>query len=173
MNTLLSVDKLYKSFTLGDEIISVVNGISLEVNHGDFVAIMGTSGSGKSTLMHILGTLVKPDSGQYSMHNKNMLSLGDTEQSWVRAHWIGFVFQTFHLLPELSVVGNVALPFLYNNVDVATRDTKVNDAVARVGLEHRRNHRPSELSGGGNAKSCYCTSIGCGSIVDFSRRANR
>lgn len=148
MRALLKVHDLYKSFILGDEKISVINGISLQVDHGDFVAVMGTSGSGKSTLMHILGGLIKPDSGKYNMQDKNMLALDDIEQSWVRAHWIGFVFQTFHLLPELNVVENVGLPFLYNHVDAKERENRIATAVSQVGLEHRKNHRPSELSGG-------------------------
>lgn len=148
MVPLLTTRDLHKFFILGDEKISVINGISLEVSYGDFVAVMGTSGSGKSTLMHILGGLIKPDSGQHHMQGKNMLDMGDTERSWVRAHWIGFVFQTFHLLPELNVVENVGLPFLYNHVDARTMQERIADAINRVGLTHRKNHRPSELSGG-------------------------
>lgn len=145
---LLSAQKLSKSYVLGEETICVVDGISLSVERGDFVAIMGTSGSGKSTLMHLFGGLAQPDSGAYSLNGKNMLTLDDTEQSWVRANWIGFVFQTFNLLPELNVVGNVSLPFLYKQLDKKTRDEKVADAIERVGLAHRKKHRPSELSGG-------------------------
>lgn len=148
MVPLLKIDKLHKSFTMGDEKIAVINGISLEVSRGDFVAIMGTSGSGKSTLMHIFGGLIKPDSGHHTMQGKNMLALNDAERSWVRAHWIGFVFQTFHLLPELNVVGNIGLPFLYNRVDAKTMEERIADAIKKVGLDHRKNHRPSELSGG-------------------------
>ncbi len=148
MESLLTIHDLHKSFILGDEKISVINGISLEVSQGDFVAVMGTSGSGKSTLMHILGGLIRPDFGKHTMQGKNMLTLDDTERSWVRAHWIGFVFQTFHLLPELNVVENVGLPFLYNHADARTREDRIADAIRRVGLTHRINHRPSELSGG-------------------------
>jgi putative ABC transport system ATP-binding protein len=148
MTTLLRVEALKKSFELGGEKIAVLNGISLNLSCGDFLAVMGTSGSGKSTLLHILGGLVRPDSGEYFMREKDMLSLDDREQSWIRANWIGFVFQTFHLLPELSVVENVALPFLYKTADPQTRERRVAEAIGQVRLEHRIKHRPSELSGG-------------------------
>ncbi|MBT8360204.1 MAG: ABC transporter ATP-binding protein [Desulfobacterales bacterium] len=145
---LLSAQRLSKSYILGEETLCVVSGLSLFVARGEFVAIMGTSGSGKSTLMHLFGGLTQPDSGSYSLNGRNMLTLNDTEQSWVRANWIGFVFQTFNLLPELNVVGNVSLPFLYKKLDNKTRDKKVSNAIERVGLAHRKKHRPSELSGG-------------------------
>ena len=145
---LLKAQDLRKSFDLGGETICVVNGITLTADHGDFVAVMGASGSGKSTLLHILGGLTQVDSGLYSLNGKDMLTLNDTEQSWVRANWIGFVFQTFNLLPELTVVDNVSLPFLYRTFADEEKEQKVIGAIRRVGLMHRIRHRPSELSGG-------------------------
>lgn len=145
---LLSAHGLSKSFILGEETLDVISSLSIFVARGEFVAIMGTSGSGKSTLMHILGGLSLPDSGSYSLNGRNMISLNDTEQSWVRANWIGFVFQTFNLLPELNVVDNVSLPFLYKKLDKKSREKKVSNAIERVGLGHRKRHRPAELSGG-------------------------
>ncbi len=145
---LLKAQDLRKSFDLGGETICVVNGITLSIDHGDFVAVMGASGSGKSTLLHILGGLTQVDSGLYSLNGKDMLTLNDTEQSWVRANWIGFVFQTFNLLPELTVVDNVSLPFLYRAFADEEKEQKVIGAIRRVGLMHRIRHRPSELSGG-------------------------
>ena len=145
---LLSAQRLCKSFTLGEETLSVIEDMSLSVDRGEFVAIMGTSGSGKSTLMHIFGGLSQPDSGSYYLNGSNMLTLDDNGQSWARANWIGFIFQTFHLLPELNVVGNVSLPFLYKTLDRETRDKRIDDAIDRVGLAHRKKHRPAELSGG-------------------------
>ena len=145
---LLKAQDLRKSFDLGGETICVVNGITLTADHGDFVAVMGASGSGKSTLLHILGGLTQVDSGLYSLNGKDMLTLNDTEQSWVRANWIGFVFQTFNLLPELTVVDNVSLPFLYRAFADEEKEQKVIGAIRRVGLMHRIRHRPSELSGG-------------------------
>lgn len=145
---LLQVNNIRKNYILGGEIIEVIRGVDLTVSAGDFLAIMGTSGSGKSTLLHILGGLTRPDSGSYLFGEKNMLTLSDNDLSWVRAHWLGFVFQTFDLLPELNVSDNVALPFLYNRLERSGVQHKVDEAVARVGLTHRKRHRPMELSGG-------------------------
>ena len=145
---LLSAQRLCKSYTLGEETLSVIKDMSLSVDRGEFVAIMGTSGSGKSTLMHIFGVLSQPDSGSYFLNGSNMLALDDSGQSRARANWIGFIFQTFHLLPELNVVGNVSLPFLYKSLDRETRDRRIDEAIERVGLSHRKKHKPAELSGG-------------------------
>jgi ABC-type lipoprotein export system ATPase subunit len=149
MNTmLLQARKIRKSYMLGGGEIEVVRGIDLDVSAGDFVTIMGTSGSGKSTLLHILGGLARPDSGSYLFGDRDMLTLSDDELSWIRAHWVGFVFQTFDLLPELDVRDNVALPFLYHHALPPDREGRVDEAIERVGLGHRKGHRPMELSGG-------------------------
>ncbi len=145
---LLEVKNLYKSYLLGQKKISILRGVDLSVTGGEFISIMGPSGSGKSTLLHILGVLDTPDKGVYTFNKKNMLSLSDREQSWIRAHWIGFVFQTFDLLQELDVVENISLPFLYNIINPKQRDAQVKKAINKVGLTHRQNHRPFELSGG-------------------------
>lgn len=145
---LLEVKNLYKSYQLGQNNISILQGVDLSVAEGEFISIMGTSGSGKSTLLHILGGLDTPDRGAYTFNTKDMLSLSDTERSWIRAHWLGFVFQTFDLLPELDVVENVSLPFLYNKVAPEQRALQVEKAIEKVGLTHRQTHRPVELSGG-------------------------
>jgi putative ABC transport system ATP-binding protein len=145
---LLQVSDIRKSYTLGGEDIEVLRGVGLTVHSGDFLSIMGTSGSGKSTLLHVLGGLTKPDAGAYMFSERNMLALSDNELSWIRAHWIGFVFQTFDLLTDLDVLDNVSLPFLYNPLHRNDVQRKVNEAVERVGLGHRKKHRPSELSGG-------------------------
>ena len=145
---LLQVSDIRKRYSLGGEDIEVLRGVGLTVHSGDFLSIMGTSGSGKSTLLHVLGGLTKPDAGTYMFSERNMLALSDNELSWIRAHWIGFVFQTFDLLTDLDVLDNVSLPFLYNPLDRNDVQRKVNEAVERVGLGHRKKHRPSELSGG-------------------------
>jgi putative ABC transport system ATP-binding protein len=145
---LLQVSDIRKRYSLGGEDIEVLRGVGLTVHSGDFLSIMGTSGSGKSTLLHVLGGLTKPDAGAYMFSERNMLALSDNELSWIRAHWIGFVFQTFDLLTDLDVLDNVSLPFLYNPLDRNEVQRKVNEAVERVGLGHRKKHRPSELSGG-------------------------
>jgi putative ABC transport system ATP-binding protein len=145
---LLQARQIRKQYVLGGREIEVLHGIDITVKKGDFVSIMGTSGSGKSTLLHILGSLIKPERGTYHLNGKNMLAIDDNEQSWVRAHWIGFVFQTFDLLHELDVVGNVSLPFQYNTARAGDARKRVLEAVDQVGLTHRKTHRPMELSGG-------------------------
>ena len=145
---LLQVGDVRKRYSLGGEMIEVLRGVDLTVYQGDFLSIMGTSGSGKSTLLHVLGGLTKPDSGRFMFADRDMLSLSDNELSWIRAHWVGFVFQTFDLLSDLDVLDNVSLPFLYNRQNRRDIEQKVNEAVERVGLGHRKKHRPSELSGG-------------------------
>jgi putative ABC transport system ATP-binding protein len=145
---LLETRRLRKRYVLGDSEIEVLHGVDLTVGKGDFISIMGTSGSGKSTLLHILGSLVKPESGTYYLNGKNMLTITDNEQSWIRAHWIGFVFQTFDLLHELDVVGNVSLPYLYHTEQPKEAKQRVLAAIDQVGLTHRKKHRPMQLSGG-------------------------
>lgn len=145
---LVEAEQITKSHLLGNNTIRILRGVNLSVAEGEFVSIMGTSGSGKSTLLYILGGLDTPDQGNYFFNGKNMLTLSDHDRSWVRAHWLGFVFQTFDLLPELNVVENISLPFLYNKTDSELKDYQVMEAVEKVGLDHRREHRPTELSGG-------------------------
>ena len=139
---------LCKHYAIGEEIIKVAYGLDLEVEAGDFLSIMGTSGSGKSTLLHLLGSLAKPDSGQYHLNGRNMLTLEDKDRSWVRSNWIGFVFQTFNLLSEYDVWQNVSLPFLYTDIPEKIKNQRVEEAIVNVGMQHRMRHRPPELSGG-------------------------
>lgn len=145
---LLEAKGLNRSYLFGKSIIPVLRGVDIAVAEGEFISIMGTSGSGKSTLLHILGGLDTPDQGTYIFNGKDMLSMSDFERSWIRAHWIGFVFQTFDLLPELNVFENISLPFLYNKTAPELKNNQIRNAMERVGLMHRRGHRPQELSGG-------------------------
>ena len=145
---MLHAEQIVKSYRIGDETIRVANGVDLSVASGDFVAIMGTSGSGKSTLLHIFGTLARPDSGKYLLNGIDALALNDQQQSQLRARSLGFVFQIFYLLPELTVWENIALPFQYQRLAGQLQQERVTAAIERVRLPHRRNHRPSELSGG-------------------------
>ncbi len=145
---LLYAEQIVKSYRIGDETIRVANGVDLTVTSGDFVAIMGTSGSGKSTLLHIFGTLARPDSGKYLLNGIDALALNDQQQSQLRAESLGFVFQIFYLLPELTVWENIALPFQYRRLESQLQQERITAAIERVRLPHRRNHRPAELSGG-------------------------
>ncbi len=148
MKKLLSANQLKKSYTLGSKRIPILRGVDLQVEEGEFISIMGPSGSGKTTLLYILGCLDRPDQGSYFLNESDMLSLSDSKISWVRANWIGFVFQTFDLLKELNVFENVSLPFLYKRINSQIQKEQVLEAIQRVGLSHRLNHRPIELSGG-------------------------
>ncbi|MEN8190078.1 MAG: ABC transporter ATP-binding protein [Thermodesulfobacteriota bacterium] len=133
---------------MGGRRIEVLRSVNLDLMEGDFMAIMGRSGSGKSTLLHILGCLDVPSSGTYTFDSLDVNSADDDQLSRIRGRAVGFVFQDFHLLSAQTVFENVALPFLYNKVDRKVVHHRVEEAVGRVGLSDRLEHRPSELSGG-------------------------
>ena len=145
---MITLKDIRKSFTNGEETIVALNDVSLSIQENEFVAFMGSSGSGKSTMMNILGCLDTPDSGQYLLNGKPVNSLTDEALSRIRNEHIGFIFQTFHLLPKLDAIGNVKLPLRYSNVsdEEATERAKV--LLEKVGLGHRMQHRPFEMSGG-------------------------
>jgi putative ABC transport system ATP-binding protein len=136
-----------KIYSLRHGKVAALRHIDLQVNKGDMLAIMGASGSGKSTLMHILGCLEKPTEGQYWLNGQDTSQLNDRDLSLLRATFIGFVFQSFNLIPHLNVIENVQLPFLYRQQKNSARET-VMQAIERVGLSHRHHHLPTELSGG-------------------------
>lgn len=141
----IATEKLVKSYQLGNQHIDVLRGISLEIRQGEFVALMGPSGSGKSTLMNILGCLDTPTSGTYLLHGKDIAKATDDELATIRNQNIGFVFQTFNLLPKLTALENVTLPSLYGDMDQTGQAKKL---LEKVGLHNRVNHKPNELSGG-------------------------
>ena len=150
MNTVISVRKLSKVYQVGEIAVHALRGISLEIDAGEFVTVVGPSGSGKSTLMHILGCLDKPTSGEYLLEGKDVSKLSDDELSWIRNKQIGFVFQGFNLLARTSALENVELPLLYGGSDVsaAERRKRAMDALSAVGLADRAEHHPNQLSGG-------------------------
>lgn len=137
-----------KSFWLGEREISVLKGLNLQVSRGEFIAIMGSSGSGKSTLLHILGCLDQPTAGTYRFAGRSVEGLTDKQRSQVRANEIGFVFQKYHLLPQLSVFENIEVPFLYSPNPYPDKEERILEALSKVGLTHRAQHRPAQLSGG-------------------------
>ena len=139
---------LSKSYRLAGREVPVLRDLDLDIARGDFVAITGASGSGKSTLLHILGALDRPGAGSYRFDGREMATLDDDERSRVRATRIGFVFQGFHLLPQLTVLENVMLPFQYAPGPVGDARERASAALERVQLGHRLDHRPAELSGG-------------------------
>ncbi len=141
---------LRKTYRMGDEDVRALDGVDLSFAPGELAAILGPSGSGKSTLMHILGFMDTPTSGRITFEGADVSSLPPERRAWYRSHRVGFVFQSFNLLPRLTVVENVALPLLYREDagDEAAREARAREALDRVGMGHRLGHRPTELSGG-------------------------
>jgi len=137
-----------RTFTVGDELVHGLDDISLQLNDGDYVSIMGPSGSGKSTLLNALGLLDQPDSGKYYLNGDDVTQLSELEQARVRREKVGFVFQTFHLIPRLTAAENVALPLTLAGVDHEERDQRVHDVLASLSMTDRSHHRPDQLSGG-------------------------
>jgi putative ABC transport system ATP-binding protein len=149
MATIIECKNLIKEYVNGDTVTRVLDGVSLSIEEGEFVAIMGPSGSGKSTIMNILGLLDTPTSGIYSLQGKDVSSLTDDAQAKVRAMYIGFVFQSFNLLPRTTVIRNVALPLMYGTSDPSTREERAKKALYDSGFPEERFYNLSnQLSGG-------------------------
>ena len=148
MAYLIEASGIHKEFSIGSSIIHVLKGIDCHIKKGEFVAIMGPSGSGKSTMLYILGCLQRPTSGTYLLDSRDVFKASDRELSRIRANKIGFVFQTFNLLPYLNLFENVELPFLYFSLDDHGTKERIMTSIQRVGLADRLRHRPAELSGG-------------------------
>ncbi len=145
---LIKVKNVKKIYEVGIQKIEAVAGVDLEIANGEYVAIMGPSGSGKSTFMNILGCLDTPTSGIYVLNDKEVSNLSDDELAFIRNKEIGFVFQTFNLLPRASALQNVELPLIYGGVPSDERRRRAREALESVGLSDRADHRPNELSGG-------------------------
>lgn len=146
--SLLALHNIAKIYQIGDQQTKVLKEVSLTVNEGELLAIVGTSGSGKSTLMNIIGLLDKADGGKYLLQGRDIAGLDDDALAAVRNQMIGFVFQQFNLLPRFNASQNVALPLIYRNVPQAEIKERVHQALARVGMDAYAEHRPTQLSGG-------------------------
>ncbi len=145
---MISLKSIKKTYKIGDEIIEALKEITLNIYKNEYVALMGPSGSGKSTLMNMLGCLDSPSSGEYILNNLSVAIMSDNDLAQVRNKEIGFVFQTFNLLPRASTLENVALPLVYAGFSKINREKRANDVLESVGLSNRVNHKPNELSGG-------------------------
>lgn len=148
MEELISISNLKKTYKIGDEIIEALKDVSLSIYKNEYVALMGPSGSGKSTLMNTLGCLDSPTSGVYILNGLSVAKMTDNELAEVRNKEIGFVFQTFNLLPRATTLDNVALPLVYAGFNKADREKRAKEVLESVGLGNRMNHKPNELSGG-------------------------
>ena len=152
MQAIIHLEDIKKNYYLGKQVIEVLKGISLNINKGEYVALMGPSGSGKSTLMNILGCLDTPTAGRYILNNQDVSKMVDNDLAEVRNREIGFVFQQFNLLPRLSAAENVALPLVYAGMPKKQRIEKALHVLDQVSLADRSHHKPNELSGGQNQR---------------------
>ena len=148
MSVLIDIKQITRDFPLGQEIVKVLKGIDLLINKGEYVALMGPSGSGKSTLMNLLGCLDTPTAGSYMLNGKDVSNMSDDELAEIRNKEIGFVFQTFNLLPRTTALENVALPMVYAGASKSARKERAEEVLADVGLADRMDHKPNQLSGG-------------------------
>lgn len=148
IENIIKIRKLCKIYTMGAEKIHALRDVDLDVNLNEYVALMGPSGSGKSTLMNLLGCLDTPTSGEYYLKNELVSAMEDTQLAEIRNKLIGFVFQTFNLLPRMTALDNVALPLVYSGISKNERRKRAEEVLSIVGLADRMNHKPNELSGG-------------------------
>src|SRR6516164_4203014 len=144
----IDIETITKDYVMGEEIVHALRGVSLQIHSNEYLAIMGPSGSGKSTLMNMLGCLDTPSSGRYEFNGRDVSSMTDDELACIRNREIGFVFQTFNLLPRATSFRNVELPLIYAGIDPETREERATQALIDVGLGDRIHHKPNELSGG-------------------------
>jgi len=148
MSNLIKIRNIVRDFKLGQETVHVLKGIDLDIERGEYLAIMGPSGSGKSTLMNLLGCLDTPTAGSYILNSKDVSKMSDDELADIRNTEIGFVFQTFNLLPRTTALDNVALPMIYAGISKSNRVKRAEEVLTDVGLADRMDHKPSQLSGG-------------------------
>lgn len=148
MSELIRVKDLYKIYKIGSQVVKALNGFSMTVSSNEYVALMGPSGSGKSTLMNILGCLDSPTAGKFYLNGPDVSELDDDQLAEIRNKEIGFIFQTFNLLPRYTALENVTLPLIYNGTSKADRILRGEEVLEQVGLADRMDHKPNELSGG-------------------------
>lgn len=148
MSKMINIQNIYKNYNNKETRVIALNNISLSIDDGEFVAIIGKSGSGKSTLMNILGCLDTPTSGKYILMDKDVSNLCENELAHIRNQTIGFIFQGFNLIPNLTALENVELPLIYRNIKKSNREILVKESLCKVGLKNRMHHKPNQMSGG-------------------------
>ena len=146
--TIIKLDNVFREFEMGDSVVRAINGIDVEINKGDFVVIIGPSGSGKSTMMNLVGALDLATRGEIYLDGKDIEHLEESELAQIRGSKIGFVFQTFNLIPTLTAIENITLPMIFHKYGKEERIARGENILKSVSLSHRRNHLPNELSGG-------------------------
>ena len=155
----IQVEDLCRHYRMGESVIRAVDGVSLEVRPGEFVALLGSSGSGKSSVLNLIAGLDRPTSGTVIVHGKNLAQLSREDLARYRLHTVGMVFQSFNLIASMTLAENVELPMRFAEIERAKRDTIAQEALARVGLQSRMNHRPSELSGGEQQRAALARAL--------------
>ena len=156
---MIEIDRLTKTYVMGDEVINALAGVTLDIQRGEHVAIIGPSGSGKSTLMNVLGGLDRPTGGAYRFEDEPVEDFDDDQLASFRNRRIGFVFQSFQLLPRLTAVQNVELPMIYGGVPPEERRERAIELLTRVGLEHRLGNKPTQMSGGQQQRVAIARSL--------------
>ncbi len=159
--SLLTIKDVTRTYAMGEQEVQALKGVSLNINKGEYVAIMGPSGSGKSTLMNMIGCLDVPTSGTYLLENQSVGEMSEDELADIRNQKIGFVFQTFNLVPRATVYSNVELPLIYKGMKKKLRREVTENAIASVGLQERADHKPNELSGGQRQRVAIARALVC------------
>ena len=155
----IRAEQLCRHYRMGETVIRAVDGVTLEVRSGEFVALLGSSGSGKSSVLNLIAGLDRPTSGNIIVHDRNLAQLSREELAHHRLHTVGTVFQSFNLIPSMNVIENVELPMRFAEIERGKRDSLAREALARVGLQTRMNHRPSELSGGEQQRAALARAL--------------
>ncbi len=145
---MITLKNIHRNFKVGSQIVHALDGINLEIGAGEYVSVMGPSGSGKSTLLNLIGMLDHASSGEYRLNGQNVTEMDENEESHIRNQTIGFVFQSFHLIPRLTAAENIELPLMLAGMDPAERALRVNDVIEKMDLVNRAQHTPDQLSGG-------------------------